>query len=194
MSSSAPYFKLICGPMFSGKTKLLINFIDKAKIRGRSFLVIRKNGYHRVDVDGENDTLIKSRYGSKVIKCIDVDNLKDVEIHDDIKLIFIDEGHFFKDIESFVRHNFFNNGISIITTWLNGDYKQEPFEFTKIDPLIAMGAEIITLKAICIFKYCENDAIYTKRICNNKSVILKGDKEYYPCCYNCLNKVYSQTS
>ena len=69
---------------------------------------------------------------------------------------------------------------------LDGDYKQD--KFGEVLDLIPYCDYIEKRKAIC--KKCKGHAIFTNRICNDKSQVLVGaNVEYEPLCRSCYKNI-----
>lgn len=170
--------ELIIGPMFSGKSTKLIEYLDRYESIGKSILKIT----HPID----------NRYGDNIISshnniqrsCIGIENLKDVFSLDEYKnseIILLEEGQFFKDLKIFAKKVVDDDNKYLIISGLSGDYRREPFG--ELFDLIPIADSIEKLSAFC--KKCNDGTlgIFTKRIVKNNETILVGNNDsYIPVC------------
>lgn len=188
--------KVITGPMACGKTEELIRQLNRAKIAKQCVLLFKPS----IDTRNAKDS-VSSRNGSS-FEAIAVESPNEILIYLDkidassigqiVKVIGIDEGHFFK----------FNgeNGISrvikillrreknIIVAGLDQDFLGEPFE--TIANLMAMADKVLKLSAICL--KCGKDAVMSQKITdgqpaprNSDRIKAGGDKDYFAVCRDC---------
>lgn len=172
--------EVICGSMFSGKTKLLIK-----KIR-----------------DAENDNLVVSVFKPKIdtryneskivshekneINAIPIKNSSDIiKLSKSSNLVAIDEAQFFDDkiIETCKKLSQHNK--HIILAGLDMDYLGEPFG--PMPKLIDLANNVISLNAIC--DICNQKACHTYRKSKSTKTIMLGEKkEYLALCKQCFNE------
>lgn len=176
--------EIIIGPMFSGKTELLI---QKCKE-----LYSDKN-VHSFAINYDKDT----RYGSNIIAShsgfwIPSTNLKSLSelfkypLCNDIKKythFFINEAQFFSDLKSVVVKLVEEYNKHVIICGLDSDYKRE--KFGDIWELIPHADSIVKLKGKC--QNCTNDSIFTHRITNETTQEVIGVTNYIPLCRRCYN-------
>ena len=158
---------LFFGPMFSGKTTLLLSRLDRYEIGGKKCIVIKYNKDTRYD----NDKI--STHKMNKHEAISTDTL--IKLNNYIKnydVILIDEIQFYNDA-AFTADLWANNKI-VECYGLNGDYKREPFE--QISLLIPKCDNITHLTAID--KNNGKDAPFTYRLSQDteQEVIGGGDK------------------
>ena len=175
---------IITGCMFAGKTTWLIKLISMSK----NPMIFN----HAIDL----------RYASGRIVSHDKSSIpaQGVSLVDDMRTflefrnfetkpdIFIDEGQFFnEDIIKFASE-YCNVGFNVIIAGLDLDSNAK--DFGSMRQLADLADEHIYLKAKCSemksgYK-CNNQAIYTKRLVENRSTILVGGSEIYsPICWAC---------
>ena len=169
---------LIIGCMFSGKSSEIIKIYNKYK-----------NDKHILLINHKTDT----RYGLNVMSshnktqlpcftCLELTKIVGTEMYNKADIIMIDEAQFFPDLFEFATNSADIHNKELFIAGLDGDYKKEPFG--DISKLISHCDDIIKLKAYC--KYCNNknkNAIFTKRIVDNKQQLLVGGYEsYIPVC------------
>jgi thymidine kinase len=114
------------------------------------------------------------------------EGIKDIDenILNDIDAVFIEEGQFFQDIN--IIDNVLNMNKNVYVSFLNADYKMEPFHVT--NSLYAKADKVIHLTAVCCT--CGAKAPFTKRLINNNEQVLVGSQESYePRCRKCFNSL-----
>ena len=127
------HLTLITGPMFAGKSTLLLK-----QAMGKTLLVT-----HSLDTQ-------KETHGGIVKPAMRVSSFK--EIPSGYDTVLIDECQFFTSIEGIMC------APRVIVAGLNGDYQQK--EFGIMSKLIPMADKIVHLVARCA---CGKDAPFTKR-------------------------------
>lgn len=190
---------LILGPMFAGKSTYLINKVNEILSSGISeseILLINHSSDVRYDTNK-----ICSHNGNKInaisltilydtITTIINNNFNNSCSNKTYKIqyIFIDEGQFFNDLhqsittllQSFAKLDYILN-LHIYIFGLDGDFKQKPFNNSRLLELIPYATNILKLNAKC-FK-CNNIAPFTKRIINsNDTILIGGAEDYQPTC------------
>jgi thymidine kinase len=188
---------LVLGPMFAGKSTYLINkatdLIDLGAICLDKILLIN----HSSDSRYANNKICT--HNGIHISALSLTNLSDIvnEINKEtdttsdttsdkykyLKYIFIDEGQFFNDLYESIKLLLKNTNLNIQITicGLDGDFKQEPFENSKILDLIPYATNITKLTAKCFT--CGNTAPFTKRITkSNETILVGGADDYQPVC------------
>ncbi len=174
------------GPMRSGKTREMINRIDKiTHISSCSFSLIKP----KIDT---RDEQVKTRFGEFSFPCFFVDENNPKELLDVVKkkdnLIAIDEAHFFsKEIVGVVRE-LLKKDKNVLISGLDLDFRGETFG--AMGDLLSMADEVYKQKAVCVYKNCGRAATRTQRLVDgapahyDSSLILIGDVEegYEPRC------------
>jgi thymidine kinase len=169
---------LVLGPMFSGKSTKLIEFVDRYESINKKVLKIT----HPID----------DRYGSNVISshnkiqrsCISLSDLEKVfELNEytDSEIIIVEEGQFYQGLVKFVKKVVDKDNKHLIISGLNGDCKREAFG--EILDLIPLCDDVQKLTAFC--KECNDGTlgVFTKRIIESNDKILVGnDNLYMPVC------------
>tara|TARA_B100001093_G_C26163890_1_gene732731 strand:- start:30 stop:569 length:540 start_codon:yes stop_codon:yes gene_type:complete len=168
---------IIFGCMYSGKSSELLKIINTYKLLDKSVLCIN----HSLDTRYGTNKIIS--HDRKEEYCFQVDNLTHVETLDIYKkseILVIEEGHFFKDLVSFVKNSLSKNK-KIYVAGLNGDYQQK--SIGSINDLIPICDSVKKLDALCLI--CKNGtkAIFTKRITDSRDQFIVGSTEtYIPVC------------
>lgn len=172
--------ELILGPMFSGKTSLLMQKIHRAEYGDQKSLVIKHTGDSRF---GPEDTLA-NRNGlglasSRNVRVVVADALlSDIEVTE--PNIFIDEGQFFADLAEFCRH-YARQGARVIVASLDADSDQRLF--SNVAALMPF-ATYSKLTAVC--HTCRvGDATITRRTDGLPCVLSVSNKGYIAQCVKC---------
>ena len=166
---------LILGPMFSGKSSMLLSEIDKATIAKIPCCIVKP----------KTDTR-KYFTHSKLNSSCDIYNVERLE---DIpaaqyNVICIDEGQFFKTLRYSI--NWANEGKRVFISALNGDRHQK--EWAATQEMIPLADEIIFVKAVCSkcgsyeasFSYKLNDT-------STSQIDIGGsDESFIALCRECL--------
>lgn len=173
---------IILGPMFSGKTTKLIeimNSFDKEKIK---YLAVKPQIDNRYTKENENNYIVSHNLIKK--ECKIPSNLKDVleeikKSSEQIDYIIIDEAQFFENLFDFCIICLEELNINVIVTGLDGDYQRKPMG--EILNLLPIANTITKLSSRC--NICNQEAIFTHRISNEKNqVLIGGSDKYIPLC------------
>ena len=179
--------EIIMGPMFSGKTELLIKKYNMYS------LILQTNqpvdtaiafNYHKDTRYGEN---IIASHNNKSIPSINIEFLS--EIFKDPHLskrtyIFINEAQFFTDLKVSVIKLIEVYNINVVICGLDSDFKRE--KFGDIWDLIPHANNIIKLKGKC--NNCDNYSLFTHRVSKEEKQEVIGTNNYIPLCRQCYIK------
>ena len=174
------WIELICGPMFSGKTEELIRRLRRSLIAKKKVIIFKPytdNRYSENKIVSHNNNSIDS---------IMIKNIKEIlSLSKDADVIGIDEIQFFDNEIVEICDSLANNGKRVIAAGLDKDYTTKAFGPM---PLILSTAEYVTkLYAICVI--CGIHAHFTKRISNEDSQVVVGEKDKYQArCRACYHK------
>ena len=131
---------LILGPMYSGKTTLLLSRRERYLLGGKKCLVVKYGNdlrYSEDEICAHNQRSINA---IKTTLLEEVDNLVD-----NVDVVLIDEVQFYEDAHQYC--DMWANQKKIVECYgLNGDFKREPFE--QISRLIPKADHIQHLTAI----------------------------------------------
>ena len=188
--------KIYTGPMYSGKTTELINNYN------------RFNKYNQIVIDYNTDTTnyndIESSYiiydnlydhNKNKIPCMKLQTLTEIKnlyvnkstIFNNIKYIHINEAQFFSDLKEIVLFFAEYAEINTYVYGLDSDWARN--KFGQIHELIPYADSLIKLKGIC--KYCDNESLFSHRICDGtEQIIINDDNEnkYISLCRKCYIK------
>lgn len=174
--------KLFLGCMYAGKTtELYREYYINNKIKSVVCINYSKDIRY-----GDDD--FTYTHDNKKIPSIKTEKLMDInpDILENISIILINEGQFFTDIVEFCTLYCDQKNKDIVVAALDGDFLRKPFG--EIPKLISMADEIVKLKAKCVGCNDGTNAIFTRRLGNNKEQFLIGTDIYQPVCRACYNK------
>ena len=172
--------EVVAGSMFSGKTEELIRRLRRAKIAKQKVEIFKPV----IDVR-YSDTEVVS-HDENSIRSTPVENSANILLlAGDVDVIGIDEAQFFDNGIIEVVTKLANNGIRVIITGLDMDFKGVPFG--PIPGLMAVADHITKVHAICV--RCGNVAQFSHRLSEKEQVVLLGEKDIYePLCRSCFRE------
>jgi len=174
--------EVITGPMFAGKTTELIKRVERqifAKKKAALFKPSIDDRYSEDEVVAHNGL----RYEAFVIPT-DVDGVRliaEITRKEGYEVIGVDEVQFFPPEIVGTLEELADDGVYVIASGLNLDFKGEPFPVTK--ELLVRADNIIYLTAVCTV--CGKPATRTQRLINGEPaprdspVIMVGGRESY---------------
>lgn len=171
--------EVITGPMFSGKSKELLDIVGILKEKKINYVIFKSS------LDSRDYTKLRSRAVKETEEAIVVKSLEDIIAYlktiDNVSYIIIDEVQFLTgDVRELVKLS--KKGMHIIAAGLNLTSELEPFGL--MPNLLAVSDNIIKLHTKCAI--CGRSAKYTAIREEKNEQIMVGDSEYYPICINCL--------
>ncbi len=186
------FLEVYCGPMKSGKTRELINRIDKLEyIDNCSFIIIKPS------VDTRDKNTLKTRFGNLAYECTFIDEDKPEEIIDIVKdkyhLVIIDEAHFFGPKIFETLDYLLRSGLHIIVAGLDLNFRGEPFG--SMGAILCLANKVHKLSGICNHPDCFEKSTRTQKTINGKpapykspEVVIGDEEEGYSC--RCLKHHY----
>jgi len=179
------YLELFMGPMYSGKTSVLIQLYKKYTFCNLPVVVIN----HSDDTRYHNSML--STHDKIMIPCIQTTKIKDILESEDYKkanVILINEAQFYADLYECVLE-MLNDEKKIYVSGLDGDFERK--KFGQILDLIPLCDKVSKMTALC--GICKNGthAIFSLRLTKNKEQMLIGSDNYIPVCRNCYNDAHA---
>ena len=176
------FLEVITGPMFAGKTTELIKRIERqmfAKRKAALFKPAIDNRYSEEEVVAHNGL----RYEAFVIPTDEegVDRIVEITKREGYEVIGIDEVQFFPMTIVEALERLADEGVYVIASGLNLDFKGDPFPVTK--ELLVRADSIVYLTAVCTV--CGRPATRSQRLIDGKPaprdspVILVGGSESY---------------
>jgi thymidine kinase len=179
--------ELICGPMFSGKTNMLLVRAKNEYENGMSVLMVKYKNDNRYTKDnyiishsGIKQESVINDNTENYIKIIIAEQIEEIlPVKEDI--VCIDEGQFYSKISE-TCDLLANLGKKVIVAALDADYKRNVF--LDIGNLVPKCEKITKLEGIC-YK-CKSKSHFTKRISDSDKLIEIGSAEsYMPMCRRC---------
>jgi thymidine kinase len=196
--TEAGYLEIILGGMYAGKTSRLVEIYKQCNFCNISVAVIN----HSIDNRYDDDLL--STHDQVKIPCIKTEKLSDIwtdhiNLDEDVSLvprikdkfkvatsrvILINEGQFFPDLEEFVKKILLNDK-KVYICGLDGDFERK--KFGQILDLIPLCDKVTKLTSLC--SICKNGTpgIFSKRITSEKEQTVVGSDNYIPVCRKCYN-------
>ena len=177
------------GSMFAGKSTKLIQWYNTGIQYDEHVVVLthsKEDRYSKEELSTHNLEKIQC------LKYNSIENFMNEQsiILDSCNTILIDEAQFFPDLMKCVElvETF---GKKVIIFGLDGDFQRQ--KFGNILDLIPFSDTIEKLHARC--NECENNAIFSHRIIQQKEQIVIGSKDIYiPLCRKCyIEKEYNKT-
>ena len=171
------WIKVICGPMFAGKSEELIRRVRTLSFSNKNIIAFKPAIDDRYSIDE-----IASHAGERY-KAYAINKAQDIlkYIKEDTNIVAIDEVQFFDKSIIEIIEDMANKGIRVIVAGLDKDFRGEPFG---IMPELLARAEFVTKLSACC-KVCGQGATRTQRIINGKPayyedpIILVGANESY---------------
>lgn len=160
---------LIIGPMFSGKSTLLLTRYRRYKIAGKRCLLVKYAGDNRYE---EDSIVTHDRLSYKAVSC---HTLAEIEPElADYDVICIDEIQFYPDAAEYCDR-WANQGKIVEACGLSGDFRRKPFE--QISLLISLADDIQHVKAVC--RDTGLDAPFSKRVSTETEQEVIGGTDKY---------------
>ena len=156
--------EIYCGPVKSGKTREILNRLDKIKyLDNCKFKIIKPS------IDTRDNTLT-SRFGSLSFNCHFVDEKNPQEIldliDDNLNLLIIDEIQFFSINIVEIINSLIKKKVHVFVAGLDTDFRGE--EFGEIFKLMSMATKIHKLSGICDFPNCNNLSLRSQRLVDGR--------------------------
>jgi thymidine kinase len=187
------YLEIFIGPMFSGKTSKVLEIYKQCKYCNIDVMVINHSSDVRYDnhmLATHDKTMIPCHQLDKLIKIFNLPLVNDEYAssrlaYDKAKVILINEGQFFDDLEESVKKMLTNNK-QIYICGLDGDFERK--KFGQILDLIPLCDKVTKFTSLCALCKDGTPAIFSKRLTTEKEQTLIGSDNYLPVCRICYNK------
>ena len=174
------YLEIIIGPMFSGKTSKLLEIYKQCTYCNIPVVVVN----HSLDKRYHSDML--STHDQLMIPCQNYELLSSLlgHITEETKVVLINEGQFFSDLEEVVK-TLLEQKKHIYICGLDGDFERK--KFGQILDLIPLCDKVTKLVSLC--SVCKNGSIgiFSKRITQEKEQTIIGSSNYLPVCRKCYS-------
>jgi thymidine kinase len=162
---------MIIGPMFSGKSTILLTRYRRYQIAGKSCLLVKYSKDLRYD-DSETRLVTHDGISYQATSCQRLSELDD--FIKDYDVICVDEIQFYEDAAEHCDR-WANDGKIIEVCGLNGDYRRKPFE--QISLLIPLADDLMHVKAVC--RTTGKDAPFSMRLTNEEEQEVIGSTDKY---------------
>lgn len=169
--------EVICGCMFSGKSEELIRRVRRAQIARQNVQVFKPSLDDRYGVDSVTS------HDGRVTMAIPIEKAGEIlkQVLPETTVVAIDEAQFLDDQIVAVCRKLADEGLRVIVTGLDLDFRGEPFGPMPL--LMAEAEQVDKLSAICVIS--GQPATRSQRLINGKPahyhdpVILIGAQETY---------------
>ena len=167
--------EIVLGPMFSGKTSYVLEYVRKYHAIGKKVSIIKPlvdNRYSNENfvVSHNNEKLTCRNWDTRIPLC----QYTDAEFYD---YFVIEEAQFFTHLHHFCSHILFELKKHILVVGLNGDAEQT--KFGEILDIIPMATSLKKLSAMCSVCKDGTPAHYTKAFEKSENQINVGGAEKY---------------
>ena len=145
--SSKGSLTVICGPMFSGKSRELIRTVHIAQIAGQAIALFKAGidvRYSHSDVASHDGLTMKARAVDNAREIIPLIQRESTMP----SVVAIDEGQFFDSGLLAVCIWLRDQGIRVVVAGLDRNFRGEPFG--PMPELLAIADEVIKLRAVCM--------------------------------------------
>lgn len=151
---------LILGPMFSKKSKRLLEYIRESKIVEYDVMSIKPSNDIRYTDKHVICTHDKETEPCHMVPINQLESIYELEEFKKAKIIFIEEGQFFKGLYEAVMYMMDKCNKKIYISALNGDSQRKPFG--EINQLLSLAHHIEWMTALCIKCKDGTKGIYSK--------------------------------
>lgn len=162
---------LILGPMFSGKSTILLTRYRRYQIAGKRCLLVKYAKDQRY-TGSETMLVTHDQISYKATSC---HLLEEVDaLIQEYDVICIDEIQFYPDASRYCDR-WANAGKIVEVCGLNGDYQRQPFE--QISKLVPLCDDLSFVRAVC--RDTGQDAPFTMRLSSEKEQEVIGSTDKY---------------
>jgi thymidine kinase len=186
------YLEIFTGPMYSGKTSKILDIYKQCIYCNINVMVIN----HSLDNRYDNEML--STHDKNMIPCYKLDKLSilfdksndnqkllTINAYKNARVILINESQFFSDLEENIK-NMLKDKKQVYIAGLDGDFEQK--KFGQILDLIPLCDKFTKFTSLCAMCKDGTQAIFSKRLTNEKEQTIIGSDNYIPVCRSCNDK------
>lgn len=169
--------EIIMGSMYSGKTTEIIRMHAKYSFLYNTIIINHKSD-NRYNFDN-----VISTHNNITLNAIKLEKLNDIDknVYKNSQFIFIDEAHFFSDLNEFILKSL-NNEKNLVVVGLNGDCDLKPF--MNLVNLIPYANHVKYLTSLC--HHCKTPTKgfihYRLDKKNKKKISVGGISDYIVLC------------
>lgn len=163
---------LIIGPMFSGKSTMLLTRYRRYGIAGKNCVLVKYAGDNRYDTGTEQNLITHDQLSYKAISCRRLSDISELVREYDV--VCIDEIQFYPDAAEYCDR-WANEGLIVEACGLSGDFLRRPFE--QISRLIPLCDDLQQVKAVC--RATGKDAPFSKRLSTEQEIEVIGGTDKY---------------
>jgi thymidine kinase len=170
--------EVVCGPMFAGKTTMLLRRVTEARAAGMAVQIVRPAMDHRSAADAIQT------HGGERMQGISVASAQQVSgAVGEVQLVVIDEAHFFGAALAGACEALLARGVSVIAAGVDIDHFGRPFE--PFPALFAMAHAVHRLQGTCA--RCGQPSTHTQRLVpGGARIVVGGAEAYEPRCEACF--------
>lgn len=172
---------LIVGPMFSGKSTRLIQYIRSFRTLEYSICIIKPSIDTRYTEKNELCTHNKEKESCIVLPTDCLESVFQLNMYQEASIIMIEEGQFFKELYNVILHMIDVDKKTVYVSALNGDSQRQLFG--EVYKLLPLCHSIEWLSALC--KSCKDGTpgIYSKKkVYNSDQIQVAGSDVYEAVC------------
>ena len=186
------YLEIIFGPMWSGKTSLLLTYYRQFCFCKSKVCVIN----FKAD-DRYSETML-STHDKQMIPCIMGFSMEEImripenaEKINECDVILVNEGQFFSDIVDFTRRMVEEQHKKIYICGLDGDFRRE--KIGNLLDLVPMSDKVTKLRALCGKCKDGTPAPFSfRKSSSTEQVVIGSDDIYIPLCRKCYQVEHSK--
>ncbi|ASP28735.1 thymidine kinase [Spiroplasma corruscae] len=192
LNNKKGWIELITGCMFAGKTEEFIKRLRRYQYANQNIIVFKPSIDDRY---GEKEIFSHSRMNIEAIPVSSSTELKKIfnerNTTKKIDVLGIDEVQFLDDDIVILLEEFASNGVIIVASGLDKDFKNNPFK--NVDKLLVTAEYVDKLTSIC--SKCGGNGTRTQRIINgvpasaNSPLIdIAANEKYESRCRHCFEE------
>jgi thymidine kinase len=182
--------EIITGPMFAGKTEELLRRIRRLQYAKKNIVVFKPTIDDRYSM---NEVVSHDKNRTKSVNISRAEEMFE-HVDSNIEVVAIDEIQFLNEEVCEIIESFAAQGIHVIVSGLDTDFRGEPFGF--IPKILSKAESVVKLSAICV--QCGAPGTKTQRMVDGKParyhdpIVLIGASESYEArCRHC-HRVYAK--
>lgn len=168
-----------CGPMYAGKTSVLIAELDEALSEQQTVLVVKPsidNRYKEDDIVSHDGISLKETTNHPVL-CLNVEDVIPEEQLDSLNTLFVDEAQFFTTLVKEQVPQLLERGVDVVVVGLDLDSEGNPFGSMPF--LLSLADRVIKMTSTCAVCGYDAHRTFRKLTAKSSSQVLIGGAETY---------------